>query len=49
MPEEDFLTVTEAARRLGVDPRQVRRWMDHLEPKDKGQDTHWYRKSTLCF
>lgn len=39
MAEGDFLTVTEAARRLGVDPRQVRRWMDRLEPKDKGQDT----------
>jgi transposase-like protein len=33
------VTIAEAARALGVDPRQVRRWLDQLDPKDKGQDT----------
>jgi len=35
----EFVTISEAARALGVDARQVRRWVDRLEPKDKGQDT----------
>ena len=39
IPSDAFVTVAEAARALGVDARQVRRWADHLEPKDKGQDT----------
>jgi hypothetical protein len=39
MPEGEFVSISEAARALGVDTRQVRHWVDRLEPKDKGQDT----------
>ena len=37
--EPDFVTVTEAARRLDVDPRQIRRWLPLLSAKDTAKDT----------
>jgi len=36
---EEFATIAEAARRLGVDARQVRRYLLRLSPTDKGQDS----------
>jgi transposase-like protein len=42
MPEaetESFVTVSEAARALSVDARQVRRWVDRLSDSDKSSDT----------
>lgn len=36
---ESFVTVSEAARALGVDARQIRRWTDRLSESDKSSDT----------
>jgi hypothetical protein len=36
--DDKFLTVTEASRILGVDARQVRRWVDRLDDSDKSSD-----------
>ena len=38
-PADEFVTVAEAARRLGIDPRQVRRYLPRLSPKDTAEDT----------
>jgi hypothetical protein len=36
---EGFVTIAEASRRLGVDPRQVRRYVEKLPDSDKCPDT----------
>lgn len=38
MPEKEFVTVAEASRALGVDARQVRRWVERLDDSDKSAD-----------
>jgi hypothetical protein len=38
VPEEEFVTVSEAARALGLSERQVRRYALQLGPTDKRQD-----------
>lgn len=43
----EFVPIAQAARALGVDARQVRRWVDRLEPKDKGQPIVTVRLSAV--
>lgn len=38
MSEPEFVSISEASRALGVDARQVRRWVDRLDDSDKSSD-----------
>ena len=37
--DSEFVNIAEAARQLGIDPRQVRRYLPRLAPTDKATDT----------